>query len=752
MAKLSSVSLCLLGTFAIEANVGRAVAISVRSKKARALLAYLAMKQDYQARREELATLFWGDNPDVMARHSLRQCLISLRQDLSQASEILIADRESIALNAHLLSVDARRFMSLAGSDRPDQLAQAAALWRGAFLPESPLDIEEFDAWSRREADRLAAAAAGVFDALRRNAVADGEAGRAVTAAERQVALDPAREDWQRTALLLCAQYAGREAALARAKAFTEWLRTELGVAPEAATRALIGKIERGDFEAVQKGARPAPGTPSAIEEAAPSEAAAPSLAPAETDAPSSHTHDMPAAELRSEAAASGILQFWYRRTPAAIWAKAAVLLIAIVAVAGLIGSRFWPPRLAAPLAQGVAVLPFAVDDPARPDDPAFARLLTHNLIGYLSRFGDLRVISEPASEYYSHRQVDANLNANLADLGVQYAIVGHVQGNDSDLKVDFQLVDTATRVNVWSDNLRRQRGDQTLIADEAARGIARAMAIEIYRRAAIMVRAKPSSQLTIGQLIGRGYLALASGITRESLSDAMTSFNEALRRNPHYLPALLAVSRVQIIAVTNFIDLKPTPDLKATEHVLNEALDKFPKSVSALYSLAVLQKHRHEYDASMRSLQRCLEINPSFLPAQGQIGDILIRTGQAQKGLQQILETIRAATPNDPTLGYWYLFAAEAELELGHNQAALNWALRADLVMPASPLVQVWLASIYASAGDKSNAALHVAALTKLAPDHTRQLLDGSIGAARNPGGPRILQGLRVALSAPPG
>jgi DNA-binding SARP family transcriptional activator/TolB-like protein len=756
MAKLNSVSLSLLGTFAIEASVGRPIAIAVRSKKARALLAYLAMQQDYQARREELATLFWGDNPDIMARHSLRQCLISLRRDLCVASKVLIADRESIALNAQLLSIDARRFVSLAGSDLPNELAQAAALWRGAFLPEPPLDIEEFDAWHHREADRLAAVAAGVFDALCRNAIADGEGDQALLAAERLVALDPAREDRQRTALLLCAQYAGRDAALARAKAFTGWLQTELGVAPEPATRALIGKIERSDFEPAQRSVRSAPDTMrpdtlrsetvGAAEGAAPPEAAAPSLAPDETDAPSSYADDLPATESQSSTATSGIWRFWHRETRAAMWVTA-VLLIGVVAVAGLAGSQFWPLRTGAPLNQGVAVLPFAADDSARPDDPAFARLLTHNLIGYLSRFGELRVISEPASEYYGHRLTDAN----LADLGVQYAIIGHVQGSDSDLKVDFQLVDTATRVNVWSDNLRRQRGDQALIADEAARGIARAMAIEIGRRTAIVMRAKPSSELTVGQLVGRGYLALAQGVTHENLSDAMTSFNEALRRNPRYVPALLAVARVQIIAETNFIDLGHAPDLKATEQVLNEVLDKFPNSISALYSLAVLQKHRRQYDASMRTLQRCLEINPSFLPAQGQIGDILVRTGQAQKGLQQILETIRAATPNDPTTGYWYLFAAEAELELGHDQAALDWAFRADIFMPGSPLVQAWLASIYASAGDKPNAARYVAILTKLAPDRTRQLLKPPLDDTR-PGAPRILQGLRVALSAPPG
>jgi len=201
-----------------------------------------------------------------------------------------------------------------------------------------------------------------------------------------------------------------------------------------------------------------------------------------------------------------------------------------------------------------------------------------------------------------------------------------------------------------------------------------------------------------------------------------------------------------------NFIDLDPSPDLSQAERLLNEVLGKSPNSISALYSLALLQKYRRQYQASLRSLQRCLELNPSFLPAQGQIGNILTRTGQPQKGLEQILRTIRVAIPNDPTLGYWYLFAAEAELELGHDRAALDWALRANTFMPGSALVQAWLASIYATVGDKSNAAKYVAALTKMAPGRTQLFMKRPIedtGNVSGRRGPRIFDGLRLALGA---
>jgi len=75
--------------------------------------------------------------------------------------------------------------------------------------------------------------AAGVFDALCRNADATGDGERAIAAAERLVALEPTREDRQRTALKLFARHKGREAALSRAKLFIELLRRTLVFLPK---------------------------------------------------------------------------------------------------------------------------------------------------------------------------------------------------------------------------------------------------------------------------------------------------------------------------------------------------------------------------------------------------------------------------------------------------------------------------------------------------------------------------------------
>src|SRR5262249_15886368 len=150
---------------------------------------------------------------------------------------------------------------------------------------------------------------------------------------------------------------------------------------------------------------------------------------------------------------------------------------------------------------------------------------------------------------------------------------------------------------------------------------------------------------------------------------------------------------------------------------LVHEALRRAPGWSSAHYALAMLQKRHRQLDAALESLQRCLDINPGFVPARGQMGSVLVRMGQAQKGLDVIQQPIRMTTPNDPGLGFLYLFGADAELELGHEQAALTWVRRAETIMPGFPLVEAWLASVYNAMGDRPNAAKHVATLRKMSP-----------------------------------
>jgi TolB-like protein/DNA-binding winged helix-turn-helix (wHTH) protein/tetratricopeptide (TPR) repeat protein len=70
-----------------------------RSRKARALVAYLASHPDKEFRRERIAELLWSDRGEEQARASLRQVLLELKPLTETEPPVLRADRNQLSFN-----------------------------------------------------------------------------------------------------------------------------------------------------------------------------------------------------------------------------------------------------------------------------------------------------------------------------------------------------------------------------------------------------------------------------------------------------------------------------------------------------------------------------------------------------------------------------------------------------------------------------------------------------------------------------
>ena len=108
----------ILGNFSLTDATGRP--IPVRSKKNRALLAYLGLCPSGASTRDRICTLLWGSHGQEQARASLRQSLATLRKDLGDlADTILLNESETFALSfplwpsTHLSCSTARGYRTL---------------------------------------------------------------------------------------------------------------------------------------------------------------------------------------------------------------------------------------------------------------------------------------------------------------------------------------------------------------------------------------------------------------------------------------------------------------------------------------------------------------------------------------------------------------------------------------------------------------------------------------------------------------
>jgi len=234
--------LSLLGPF--RAGLGDGTALHVRRRKARALLAYLALRPGQPLPRETVVALLWPDVDPAEARHSLRQTLTVLRRDLAPLRwPAALLGGEALCLPAALVRADVAAFERLARSAEARRLERAGAAYRGDFLEGLVTGEEAFDGWLAGERDRLRAGAIHALDGLVAIYLKTGAAERAARAATRLLALDPLREDVHRLLMRLHARGGRRAAALRQYQVCASALRRDLDVAPEDVTVDLYREI-----------------------------------------------------------------------------------------------------------------------------------------------------------------------------------------------------------------------------------------------------------------------------------------------------------------------------------------------------------------------------------------------------------------------------------------------------------------------------------------------------------------------------
>mgnify|MGYP002714250349 CR=1 FL=1 len=238
-------TLRVLGGFELARADGQV--LEMPSRKARMLLAFVALNAPRPVSRERLAGLLWGDGGDRQALHSLRQCLLELRRLGERAGGDLIqSDRESVALALPAGCVDALEVQRLAHEAAPGSLRAAADLCAGMVLPGAETGLEDFDTWLSGERARFARIAADVFSRLTTSCEAQGDWGVVGLAAERWLAHDPACEEAHRALMRAHIATGRRSDAIRQYRDCSDAVRRHLDAEPEEATTALLRRIRTG--------------------------------------------------------------------------------------------------------------------------------------------------------------------------------------------------------------------------------------------------------------------------------------------------------------------------------------------------------------------------------------------------------------------------------------------------------------------------------------------------------------------------
>lgn len=139
----------LIGTFDIRFN---GIPVSIASRSAQSIFAYLILTAGIQHRREKIAGMFWPDASEKKARTYLRHELWAIRKALSSMSQIdyLIADDVNISFNASAeYRLDVAEFRSINETMPLGELMNSLSRFQGELLPGF------YETWITQERERL---------------------------------------------------------------------------------------------------------------------------------------------------------------------------------------------------------------------------------------------------------------------------------------------------------------------------------------------------------------------------------------------------------------------------------------------------------------------------------------------------------------------------------------------------------------------------------------------------------------------
>ena len=240
--QMSKLSLLVLGEFSLRVREGECIKVS--SKKARALLAYLATRPGRTVSRVELARMLWERHDEQQAFTNLRQTLSVLNNQLAGVStDWMVKDSGFLALNTDLFESDMDQVQLASHSHDTSEIEKAIALLQGEFLEGLVFHEESLNRWLDQRRRQYEITHIELRKGLLKNQVEEQDFLSAASNAENLVLLDPADEENHRHLMSIYSTLGQRHRILRQYQQCCQALESYQVEQPQAETNALFQSL-----------------------------------------------------------------------------------------------------------------------------------------------------------------------------------------------------------------------------------------------------------------------------------------------------------------------------------------------------------------------------------------------------------------------------------------------------------------------------------------------------------------------------
>jgi eukaryotic-like serine/threonine-protein kinase len=291
--------------------------------------------------------------------------------------------------------------------------------------------------------------------------------------------------------------------------------------------------------------------------------------------------------------------------------AKIIVPVLLLLLVAGTFGFRWYVRRPSTSIAStdkpSIVVLPLQSlsNDP---QNDYFSDGMTEEISTKLARIHELSVVSHYAADRFKGKAVDP---AQIGrELQVRYLLEGSVRKSENQVRINVQLIDTSNGIQIWADNFTGDLKDVFGLQERTAIKIAEALNLNLtpQEQQTVQRRYTENPEAYDAYLRGR---ALQGEFDRpEKIEEARRDFEESLRRDPNYAPALAGLAWVETQYYRNLGG--DASYMKRAEELAQRARVIDPQLSDVHMALGMIAGNRFDYRQAAQEFQEAVRIDPN--------------------------------------------------------------------------------------------------------------------------------------------
>jgi TolB-like protein/DNA-binding SARP family transcriptional activator/Flp pilus assembly protein TadD len=297
-----------------------------------------------------------------------------------------------------------------------------------------------------------------------------------------------------------------------------------------------------------------------------------------------------------------------------------------------------------------IAVLPFT-NLSGDPEQQYFSDGITIDLITDLSRFSGLFVIASNSS--FTYRGEGVEVRQVSRDLGVRYVVQGSVQRGSGRVRINAQLIDTATSAHLWAKRYDREAASLFAIQDELVEAIVTELAVKLDRVERDRAKRKMPESISAYDLWLRSRDHL-SARKKEDNATARALLEKAVELDPNGARYFADLAMAHLHQSRYGWSDSQDRSLRVAEDLAHTGVALDDSDYWTHWMLADVLCAKSDFSGALAAYERAYALNPNDADLLADFGRFYIYLGQADESIRRIEKAMRF----NPFYPDWYLIS----------------------------------------------------------------------------------------------